>query len=151
MNNTDMENTEVVKVGETQNPQNSKAAATAAQSVTAADILARIDRITEQGERLFTVIEQIHDLPVNDSPSGGQDGAEWAVAIDEICSAREETNQKMVGLLSRMYDDIVPRKLDRHDRKIEILDKIRKMNFDAVQPEAVKAVLNFFENQLKDD
>jgi len=150
MKSADMENTEAVNVGEAQNAQNSIAVVTAAQSVTAADILARIDRITEQGERLFTVIGQIRDLPVNES-GGGRDGAERAAAIGNIISAREETNQKMVDLLSRMYDDIVPRKLDRHDRKTEILDKIRMMNFDAVHPEAVRAVLDFFEHQLKDD
>ncbi len=148
---TDMKTIDAVQAEEVQEARETAQAAPTGRAVTAADILARIDRITEQGERLFTVIGQIRDLPVNEAPNGGEDGAQRAIAIRMICAAREGTNQKVVDLLSRMYDDIAPRRLDGHGRKIEILDQIRQMKFDAVHPEAVRELISFFERQLQDD
>ena len=141
MENADMEIIEVVKAKEEQKKDGP-------QGVTAAGILERIDRITEQGERLAEVVHEIHDLPVNDSPMGGNDGAERAKAIGSIYAAREKTNQKAIELLSRMYDDIAPRGPVGHDRRLEILDQIRQMSFDAVHPETARELLNFFERQL---
>ena len=76
---------------------------------TTADILSRIDMIIAQGDNLQEAVMQIQNLPVNDSPYGGNDGAQRAKSIGNIYSAREATNQKVLDLLTRMYEDIAPK------------------------------------------
>lgn len=71
------------------------------------DILERMDKIIAQGDALINVVQQIKDLPVNDSPVGGQDGACRAEAIGNIYSSREATNQKMLAILEIMYNDMM--------------------------------------------
>ena len=40
------------------------------------------------------------------NPLGGEDGAQRARAINNIYSAREVTNQKLIDLLEKMYNNI---------------------------------------------
>lgn len=70
------------------------------------DILSRIDMIIAQGNALQDVVMQIQNIPINDSPLGGEDGAQRARAINNIYSAREVTNQKLIDLLEKMYNNI---------------------------------------------
>ncbi len=112
---------------------------------TAADILERIDRIIEQGERQKEVLDMIFRLPVNNGPDGGMDGANRAEAIGRVCEAREKTNQKTIELLSRMYEDIAPRREEGPDRRSALVESIRKMDFSGTHPDAVKEVLAFIE------
>ena len=70
------------------------------------DILSRIDMIIAQGNALQDVVMQIQNIPINDSPLGGEDGAQRARAINNIYSAREATNQKLIDLLEKMYNNI---------------------------------------------
>ena len=75
-------------------------------STNVADILSRIDMIIVQGNTLKDVVMQIQNIPINDSPLGGEDGAQRARAINNIYSAREATNQKLIDLLEKMYNNI---------------------------------------------
>ena len=79
-------------------------------STNVADILSRIDMIIVQGNTLKDVVMQIQNIPINDSPLGGEDGAQRARAINNIYSAREATNQKLIDLLEKMYNNITQQK-----------------------------------------
>ena len=131
MNNMDnigsvMENIEVVK-SESQSVE---------AKITNADLLARMDKIIAQGEKLASVMQTIHDLPVNDSPEGGWDGQARANAIRDIYVHREKTNQKMLDMLN----DMIGAKKDP-----ELIDRIIPKDFAGVLPETAKMLLDFVE------
>ena len=123
-----MENIEVVNEVQPEEAKNN--------AVTAADILARMDKIIAQGEELAKVMQIIYDLPVNESPEGGRDGQARANAIRDIYVRREVTNQKMLDML----DDMRGTK-----KNTALLDKIIPKDFAGVLPETAEMLLNFVE------
>lgn len=92
------------------------------------------------------MVLQIQKLPVNDSLNGGEDGAQRARAIGNIYAAREATNQKMIDMLNRMYDDLTPRSAE--DAKVKVLDKVMSMHFDGVTAGTATAFLDFIGKTL---
>ena len=113
-----------------------------------ADILSRIDMIIAQGDALQNVVEQIQNIPVNDSPMGGEDGAQRARAINSIYSAREATNQKLIDLLEKMYNDIAPKNASFAATRAKTAEKLSNMNFAGVEPKTAEAILEFINNSL---
>ena len=109
-------------------------------AVTVADVLARMDKIIAQGEELADAINLIHDLPVNDSPYGGEDGKARAEAIRDICIRREVTNQKMLDMLEEM--------LHPNKGKSSIVDKVLNHDFAGVLPETAEKILSFIERNI---
>lgn len=135
MNNTDkiadvMENIEVVST-EVQPESRNEA------KITAAEILARIDKIIAQGEELAAAVQTIKDLPVNDSPYGGEDGKARAEAIRDICIRRENTNQKMLDMLEEL--------LHPEKSNSSMIDRVMNLNFTGVGPDTAKIMLDFIE------
>lgn len=108
--------------------------------MTLMDILDRMDKIIAQGNSFMEVVQQIKDIPVNESPEGGQDGANRAMAIGDIYRAREATNQKMLAMLEKMYDDM----MDKSPQSTNdvALQAIGKMDFVAMNPETAKFVID---------
>lgn len=117
-------------------------------AITTSDILSRMDMIIAQGDNLQNVVIQIQNLPVNDSPYGGEDGAARAKAISSIYSAREVTNQKMIDLLNQMYNDITPKKLSFAATRAKTAEKLSNMNFAGVEPKTAEAILQFINDSL---
>lgn len=117
-------------------------------SPTVTDILSRIDMIIAQGDALQNVVEQIQNIPVNDSPMGGEDGAQRARAINSIYSAREATNQKLIDLLEKMYNDITPKEASFAATRVKTAEKLSNMNFAGVEPKTAEAILEFINNSL---
>ena len=117
-------------------------------AVTVIDIFSRIDMIIAQGDNLQNVVIQIQNLPVNESPHGGEDGAQRAKAISSICCAREATNQKMIDLLNKMYNDIVPTSLSFAETRAKTAERLATMNFAGVEPKTAEAILEFISNAL---
>lgn len=117
-------------------------------TVTTADILSRIDAIIAQANDLQNAVIQIQNLPVNDSPCGGEDGAHRAAAIGSIYSAREATNQKIIDFLNRMYDDIAPKSASCTDAQAKTAEKLSNMNFAGVGPETAKVILEYVSSAL---
>lgn len=106
--------------------------------VTIAEVLARMDKIIAQGEELAKAIQTIHDLPVNDSPYGGEDGKARAEAIRDICIRREVTNQKMLDMLDEMLHPPI--------NKGEMINKILKYDFSGVSEELAATILRIIES-----
>lgn len=133
-----MENIEVVK-DEVQSAEVKEKAADGA--VTAADVLALMDKIIAQGAELANVMHVIHDLPVNEGPDGGHDGAARADAIRDIYVRRELTNQKMLDMLEEMLH---PKKADSG-----LVDKVMNTSFLGVEPDTAKVMLDFIERNSR--
>lgn len=133
-----MENIEVVENGVQPTEVKEKAADGA---VTTADILALIDKIIAQGAELANIMHVIHDLPVNESPDGGQDGAARANAIRDIYVRRELTNQKMLDMLEDMLH---PKKANS-----KLVDKVMDASFKGVEPDTAKVMLDFIERNSR--
>lgn len=133
-----MENIEVVE-DEVQTAEVKEKVADGA--VTAADILALMDKIIAQGAELANIMHVIHDLPVNESPDGGQDGAARANAIRDIYVRRELTNQKMLDMLEDMLH---PKKANS-----KLVDKVMDASFKGVDPDTAKVMLDFIERNSR--
>jgi len=104
-------------------------------------VLDRIDRIIAQGDELMKVVEYIQMLPVNDCPNGGHDGQARAEAIGNIYASREQTNQKMINMLDKMYNDMMA-KPENQPSSESVMDAIRKMDFAGMTPETAKIVID---------
>ena len=105
--------------------------------ITAAEVLARMDKIIAQGEELARTIQLIHDIPVNDSPEGGLDGQARANAIRDICIRREVTNQVMLNMLEEM--------LHPNKANSDMIDKVLNYDFGGVPSDTARVVLSFIE------
>ena len=78
-----------------------------AEEITIGDILGRIDTILIERDYIQQVIDSINHIPVNESPNGGFDGQARGQALEAIVQCRETTNQRVLSLMEKMYDDIV--------------------------------------------
>lgn len=119
---------------------------TAGNEMSVKDILDRMDKIIAQGAELANVVQQIKDLPVNPSESfGGQDGACRAEAIGDIYKSREATNQKMLAMLDKMYDDMTGRPQVVPEIPAHVsnqFDALGMMNLSALHPDVALAIVN---------
>ena len=78
---------------------------------------------------------------MNDSPNGGFDGQARAQAIESIVVSRETTNQKMLAMLDRMYNDMMGN-TDKQPVNTYAIDAISKMNFACIEPGTAAIVVN---------
>lgn len=115
--------------------------------ITTADILARIDQIIEQGVVMQHAVIQIKELPVNECPDGGLDGAARAEAIRDIHVQREMTNRQIISLLNRMYDDIAPKQVPI-GLKERAIERLSNMGFSGVEPETAKVIMDTLNSLL---
>ena len=91
-------------------------------------ILSQIAKIQEQTEYLNKALEQLSQMSDGDSGSSGAPGnilgEAKAQAIGDVVRCRETTNQKMLSLYERMYDDLRPSEV----KKMDILERISAYN-----------------------
>lgn len=76
------------------------------ENITPAEILERIDNITADTEHLKTAFAELSEM--YELPDGYN--ADTEDAVKTIAVEREKTNQKLIDLLSRLYDDVRPPK-----------------------------------------
>lgn len=84
-------------------------------------ILSRIDMIIHEKEHIENALTTIQTMQLNESPNGGFGDQARAEAIQSTVQSRETTNQKILDILDKMYDDLKPRQTDY---KENILQKI---------------------------
>ena len=116
-------------------------------AITTSDILRRIDQIIAQGNDLPHIVANIKTMPVNESPEGGRDGVARAEAIRDLYVRREVTNQKLIELLNRMYDDIAPKQVPI-GLKEKAIERLSGMDFAGVLPETAKVLMDTLNNLL---
>lgn len=106
----DQTTTLTAPLGGTSTPPASQAAT--ARELTASDILQRIDMLIGETTYLregVAALARIESAGVGEAGSPGDIGTQAkAKAIAAVIEQRELTNQKMIALLERMYDDLSP-------------------------------------------
>ena len=86
-----------------------------------------MDYVLEQIEKIATEREYLHDaifeLSKTNSGGPGDIGAQGkAQALGEIVSSREQTNQKLLSLYEKMYDDLKSQSIpSEKERRISML------------------------------
>jgi len=75
------------------------------ESITLQGILERIDKIQSDKAYMQGVIEAIKEIPPAPGPNDIT-GAGKAEALSDVVKCRETTNQKLLALYEKMYDDL---------------------------------------------
>lgn len=103
-----------------------------ARDLTANDLLQRIDMLITETAYLRESVEalaSIESAGVGEAGSPGDIGAQAkARAIASVVEQREQTNQKMIELLARMYDDLSPtvitKKASRSPEEMKLIERL---------------------------
>ena len=69
------------------------------------DIMERIDKIQDDKEYMLGIVEAIKEIPPALGPNDIT-GAGKAEALADVVKCRETTNQKLLALYEKMYDDM---------------------------------------------
>lgn len=91
-------------------------------------ILSQIAKIQEQTEYLNNALEKLSQMGDGESGNPGSpgniQGQAKAQAICDIVRCRETTNQKMLSLYEKMYDDLKPL---NENKKLDVLEKLAQI------------------------
>ncbi len=93
-------------------------------------ILSQIEKIAEQTEHLHAALEKLSQMGDGDSGGpgcpGNIQGQAKAHAISDIVKSREATNQRLISLYEKMYDDLKPTNANQNldVLKLDVLDKL---------------------------
>lgn len=91
-------------------------------------ILSQIAKIQEQTEYLNIALEKLSQMGDGESCAPGSpgniQGQAKAQAIADIVRCRETTNQQILSLYEKMYDDLKP---DNRNKKLDVLDKLAQI------------------------
>ena len=117
--------------------QEAGAADTGDSRLTVGDILSRIDLILRDTAYIHEAIEAIQKMEPGE-PSPRQ-------SIATLIQAREATNQQMIHLLEKMYDDLKPREPSEDGRKLrELSDALSRYPEEFVADVLRKAAQQMF-------
>lgn len=119
-------------------------------------ILLQIAKIQEQTGHLNIAIEKLSSM--GDGESGGPgspgniQGQAKAQAIGDIVRCRETTNQQMLTLYEKMYDDLKPA---NHNKKLDVLEKLAEIaantdDFASEKSEMLDSIRQIFRENFKD-
>jgi hypothetical protein len=75
-------------------------------------VMSRIDMIIRDNQHIKNALTAIDTMQINESPNGGVGDAARAEAIQNTVQSRETTNQKILEILEKMYDDLKPHRPD---------------------------------------
>ena len=86
-------------------------------------VLTRIDQIINDTSYIQSTIKALQELPIAPYPGTGADvaNAERAQALGNVVGSREATNQQLLKLLEKMYDDLKPKELSDDILKLKQL------------------------------
>lgn len=81
-------------------------------------ILAKMEEIRLDTAHIDRAMAALESFQVNECPNGGQGDAARANAILDIVKCRETTNQKILSMLERMYDDLTKPEQSQRDKRV---------------------------------
>ena len=101
---------------------------TKSQKITIKYLLEQIEEIAKNQEHINDALQKLTFMESKGPGDVGTDGQ--AQAIARVVEAREETNQKLIALYEKMYDDLKPHKESTKSKAIDMLSGIvREMSF----------------------
>ena len=89
---------------------------TATEKLTMNYVLEQIEKIQNQTDHIGMALAALENMvPKTNSTTPDVAGAEQAEAIAEVVESREATNQKLIALYGKMYDDLkqIPSKSEK--------------------------------------
>ena len=111
--------------------------ATSVEGLSMHYVLLQIEKISAQNEYLFQVIQQLGAMSDGDNADGMSPGNTLgqakAAALGDIVRCRETTNQQILKLYEKMYDDLKPKTETLKDKAIQLAD--RTLNNATLTPE----------------
>ena len=119
-------------------------------------ILSQIAKIQEQTEYLNIALEKLSQMGDGESCAPGSpgniQGQAKAQAIADIVRCRETTNQQILSLYEKMYDDLKP---DNRNKKLDVLDKLAQIaanpdDFAAEKSDMLTTIRQIFKENFKD-
>ena len=95
------------------------------QKLTINYVLEQIEKIQNQTDQIGMALAALGNMvPKTNSTTPDVAGAEQAEAIAEVVESREATNQKLIALYEKMYDDLKPKEESAKSKALEIISKI---------------------------
>lgn len=86
-------------------------------------VLEQIEKISSQTEYLNNTIQGLSKMPNTENP--GDVGAQAkAQALGDVVRCRETTNQQLLTLYEKMYDDLKPKNPSTKEKALEITNKM---------------------------
>ena len=123
--------------------QEAGAADTGDSRLTVGDILSRIDLILRDTAYIHEAIEAIQKMEPGEPSLNAPDPSRQSIAT--LIQAREATNQQMIHLLEKMYDDVKPREPSEDGRKLrELSDALSRYPEEFVADVLRKAAQQMF-------
>ena len=97
------------------------------QKLTINYVLEQIEKIQNQTDHIGMALAALGNMvPKTNSTTPDVAGAEQAEAIAEVVESREATNQKLIALYEKMYDDLKPREESVKMKALDMLSGIVK-------------------------
>lgn len=118
-------------------------------------VLEQMEKIMAETEYLHKTIEAIRSIDPASGP-GDITGQAKAEALATVVKCRETTNQKMLAMYEKMYDDLKPQVPTRKDKRDTVMDTLRMIQntlCDVVpameNPEGLDGTIEGLTNMLK--
>ncbi|MHB1483095.1 MAG: hypothetical protein ACYCYI_00375 [Saccharofermentanales bacterium] len=83
-------------------------------------VLSRIDYIMKDSAHIHEAIIAIQEMTVNEGMNNNEGDTARGEAISHAVQSRETTNQQLLHLLEKMYDDLKPQKVSNSGTSNEI-------------------------------
>lgn len=94
-------------------------------------VLSRIDKIHQDGAHIMSAISAIGKIEPSSGAPGDNNPGHRAEAIADVVKSREETNQKLLDLYTRMYEDMNPSRVSMpsspYDVEMKRIDKVAEI------------------------
>lgn len=111
-------------------------------------VLGKIEEISANQEYLMTAITELGKLK---SGGPGDVGTqEQGKAFGEIIKAREATNQRLIALYEKMYDDLKPKQSAESERLLMLQTVIESLSEGITPMESSQALQNILQVALQD-
>ncbi len=108
-------------------------------------VLDRIEAVRRDTEYLQKTIEALDNMAVGQGP-GDVAGEEKAKALADVVRCRETTNQKLLDLYTKMYDDLKPVQDKPTDNiQIKVLEMVERIAINS-DPENLETLLERVES-----
>lgn len=94
------------------------------QKLTVNYVLEQIEKIQNQTDHIGMALAALGNMvPKSNTTVPDVSGAEQAEAIAEVVESRETTNQKLIALYEKMYDDLTKKQLTLKEMAIKALER----------------------------
>ncbi len=85
-------------------------------------ILSRMDKIINDTEYIRTTLEALKDFEISGNANDNASQAK-AEAIGEVVKCRETTNQQILSMLEKMYEDLKPKQQTLQDKAMDFVER----------------------------